>query len=70
MPSGGTVWDHEHLAVHLQKPTDEAPGTKMIFPGLAKEGDPREPDLLSRNGEVGRSREAAPARPSQVAVAS
>jgi cytochrome c len=36
---GGTVWDHEHLAIYLQKPRDEVPGTKMIFPGLPKEGD-------------------------------
>jgi cytochrome c len=36
---GGTVWDREHLAVYLEKPKDEVPGTKMIFPGLPKEGD-------------------------------
>ena len=36
---GGTVWDHEHLAVYVEKPKDEVPGTKMVFPGLRKPED-------------------------------
>jgi cytochrome c len=36
---GGTVWDQAHLAVYLEKPREEVPGTKMVFPGLPKPED-------------------------------
>jgi cytochrome c len=36
---GGVVWDHDHLSVYLEKPKEEVPGTKMVFPGLPKPAD-------------------------------
>ncbi len=33
------VWSYENLAAFLAKPKEWAPGTKMTFPGLRKEGD-------------------------------
>lgn len=36
---GSVVWDHANLAVYLENPRAEVPGTKMAFAGLRKEDE-------------------------------
>lgn len=40
----GVVWDEETLLKYITKPSDMAPRSKMVFPGLSEEDDRK--DLL------------------------
>lgn len=40
----GVVWDEETLLKYITKPSDMAPRSKMVFPGLPEESDRK--DLL------------------------